>query len=308
MNINYNVTGKPRKRLVEAIAKTMDLEDEVKYLGAPSYAYQIGDDFIVDRSGIVTLPDLPEDLASQPLVDLKALGFEPEGIDAPTKEAEVPDTPKTEQEYTPEHKDEPEHESEPEHADSAEHADGETTIGSDLITVSIKNDLAGDEEERLLAIIESKHTLLCHALQTDELPVNITKDVISFPWFKSTGIEGEAIAYAQLITGIVKMTKTQKRVNAKDKQEENEKFAMRIFLVRLGLKGDEFKLIRKLMSRNLTGNSSWRYGKPDKAAKAAENGADGPTEAEVAALPPEAPATAVDGETSNTETEVNTIE
>ena len=71
--------------------------------------------------------------------------------------------------------------------------------------------------------------------------------------------------------------KTQKRVVAKNKQEENEKFAMRIFTVRLGLKGDEYKLIRKLLSRNLTGNSSWKNGKPEKATTDHKMEVDGDT-------------------------------
>jgi len=40
---------------------------------------------------------------------------------------------------------------------------------------------------------------------------------------------------------------------------ENDKFAMRIFLVRLGFVGDEYKTARKILLRNLSGNSSWKH-------------------------------------------------
>ena len=42
---------------------------------------------------------------------------------------------------------------------------------------------------------------------------------------------------------------------------------MRIFMVRLGMKGTQFALARKLMMKNLTGNSGWRYGAPPKNAE-----------------------------------------
>lgn len=153
------------------------------------------------------------------------------------------------------------------------------------ITIDVKNDLTGEEEERLTAIIESKHSLLCSALGVKELPVLVTKDKISFPWFSDHDIDGEEDACRQLITAIIKMAKEQKRVTAKDKKEENEKFAMRIFLVRLGLKGDECKLIRKLMSHNLSGNSAWKSGAPEKEKTKAKDEKKKPEPEENAPLP-----------------------
>lgn len=48
---------------------------------------------------------------------------------------------------------------------------------------------------------------------------------------------------------------------------DNDRFAMRIFMVRPGMKGAGFALPRKLMMKNLTGNSGWRYGAPPRKAK-----------------------------------------
>lgn len=45
---------------------------------------------------------------------------------------------------------------------------------------------------------------------------------------------------------------------------------MRLFLVRLGLKGPENKVVRQIMLQNLSGNSSWKNGKPETAAKDTE--------------------------------------
>lgn len=57
-----------------------------------------------------------------------------------------------------------------------------------------------------------------------------------------------------------KMAKEQNRVVAKECAADNEKFAMRLFLIRLGFIGDEYKTARRILLRNLTGNSSWRSG------------------------------------------------
>ena len=46
MIINYNVAGSERKKLAQTIAEIF--ESDVKYLGAPSFAYQI-DYFTLDR-------------------------------------------------------------------------------------------------------------------------------------------------------------------------------------------------------------------------------------------------------------------
>jgi len=61
------------------------------------------------------------------------------------------------------------------------------------------------------------------------------------------------------------MAKTQQRVNATEKQVENEKYAFRCFLIRLGFVGSEFKAERKILLKNLSGNSAFRNGAPLKA-------------------------------------------
>lgn len=100
------------------------------------------------------------------------------------------------------------------------------------------------------------------SMGTETLEVEELDDKLCFPWFTLHGLEGEADAYTRLITAMVEMSKKQKRVVAVEKPVENAKFTMRLFLIRLGFIGDEYKTARKILLRNLTGNSSWRYGKP----------------------------------------------
>lgn len=83
-----------------------------------------------------------------------------------------------------------------------------------------------------------------------------------------------------------KMAKGQKRVVAKECAADNEKFAMRLFLIRLGFIGDEYKTARRILLRNLTGNSSWRSGhRPERAEHAPAEGVE-PALADTAADDP----------------------
>lgn len=54
------------------------------------------------------------------------------------------------------------------------------------------------------------------------------------------------------------MTNRQKRVGTV-KETDNEKYTFRCFLLRLGMIGTEYKITRKILLRNLTGNSAFRH-------------------------------------------------
>jgi hypothetical protein len=116
--------------------------------------------------------------------------------------------------------------------------------------------------ESIKKIVASKETLIKKALSTDSLPIEITNDKLRFPWFTLTGADGEIDAYLRFITAICEMAKKQRRVTAKEREVDNDKFAMRVFLIRLGFVGSEFKVARKILLRNLTGNSAWKNDPP----------------------------------------------
>jgi predicted transcriptional regulator len=66
------------------------------------------------------------------------------------------------------------------------------------------------------------------------------------------------------VAALCENAKTKTRVVAQPQESyENEKFAMRVFGIGLGLKGEQYALCRKLMLQNLTGDSGFRYGKPN---------------------------------------------
>lgn len=63
------------------------------------------------------------------------------------------------------------------------------------------------------------------------------------------------------ITALCDMAKNQKRITSKEKETDNEKYAFRCFLLRLGFIGAEYKTERKILLRNLTGSSAFKGGR-----------------------------------------------
>ena len=116
--------------------------------------------------------------------------------------------------------------------------------------------------DNLQKIIVRKAELFKRALGTDTVDVEVLEDKLRFPWFTLHGLEGEVDAFTKLIVGICDMAKRQKRVVARERTITNDKFTMRVFLIRLGFIGPEYQAARTLLLRNLTGNSSWLAGPP----------------------------------------------
>lgn len=64
---------------------------------------------------------------------------------------------------------------------------------------------------------------------------------------------GQLKAYIQLCLAICELAKAVARASAKEVQKDNQRFAMRVFLTRLEVHGDEFDTLRKLMIKRLEG-------------------------------------------------------
>ena len=252
MRYNYSISGSDRKPLVAAISQILD--KPAVYQGAPSFAYTVGD-YTVDRNGILSYnSNIHPDFAAVLISDLQERGFVAEIIsdtddDEPTTENAY-DTDENEAIVT-------------ENIASTEVTD---TDSSDILTIEVPdNGFTPEAKENIRKIVASKKTVLEKAIGSDVLPIVEKDGKITFPWFTLHGIDGEADAYGHLITAICKMAKEQKRVTATEKPIENEKFTMRLFLIRLGFIGDEYKTARKILLRNLSGNASWKSGhKPER--------------------------------------------
>ena len=129
----------------------------------------------------------------------------------------------------------------------------------DTLTISMPM-MEGEEISRLEALIESKQSLISKALDTDSLPVLEEDGKLQFPWFKADANPDDVNAYMLFITALCRMAKEAKRVNGKDHPVENEKYAFRCFLLRLGFIGAEYKEARKVLLRNFIGSAAYRDG------------------------------------------------
>lgn len=103
------------------------------------------------------------------------------------------------------------------------------------------------------------------------LHATFTKGTIEFRLFqfdapangKQNGIHaGQLKAYIQFCLALSNMAKMAKTVSPKEPQVENQKFAMRTWLMRLGFIGEEFATARDFLTRNLQGDAAFRFGRP----------------------------------------------
>ena len=136
----------------------------------------------------------------------------------------------------------------------------ETENDNHRLTISIPKEILNEQTlSNLDRILENKGTLIKHALQTDSLEYTVTETEVQFPWFSVNDSE-DADAYSHFITALIDMAKNQKRINNKPDTSDNEKYTFRCFLIRLGFIGGEFKSLRKVLLRNLSGSSAFRHG------------------------------------------------
>lgn len=296
MKLKYDVTGNERKSLAGAVSTVLDAP--TKYLGAPTFAYEI-DDYHIDKNGALTGPD------NLDLEDaLHQMGFDADGDSREYYEKDTyesglggmgaldefpdiyqhhpgryvnPDAPITEA---------MQRQLDEAHAFEDLRMDGREELGlgrtrrenyqgesgmqaSDvpgpyddigLVIEMPRSSFTDAAIENLKRLVESKGSLIKKALRADSLSITVGDDKISFPWFEHYPAPEEISAYTEFISRLCVMAKTLKRVTAQDKDVENEKYAFRCFLLRLGFIGDEHNIARKFLMKNLSGSSAFKNG------------------------------------------------
>lgn len=90
--------------------------------------------------------------------------------------------------------------------------------------------------------------------------------------FNGTLHAGKIRAYIVLALALNHQALTQKSARYQKVQEENERFAMRTYLNRIGFIGDEFKNCREHLYQHLSGNAAWRYGSRENVRSHIRNG------------------------------------
>ena len=123
------------------------------------------------------------------------------------------------------------------------------------LTMTIPMD--GTAVGNLKKLLEAKGNLIKKALGIDSLPIEVKEETVEFPWFETISPE-ETAAYTHFISALCELSKNARRVTAKEKEVDNEKYAFRCFLLRLGFIGTEYKAERKILLRNLSGSAAFK--------------------------------------------------
>jgi len=236
MQIKYHLEGSERKALLAVMREI--LQDTPRYMGPPTFSFEIGA-YTIDRHGTLDCPDhLNSKHVAMLIRELERDGFIGERIGEPAKPAEqqIIETPRKEI-VTP------------------------TLDNLDRLSVEMPRDgITPTAMENLRRLVASKATLLKKALGTDSPPITEHADRIEFGWFRPTDDQAEIGAYYQLVQGLFKLARSQKRVLATEHPVESDRYAFRCMLLKIGFIGEEYKASRKILLRNLSGNAS--YAKP----------------------------------------------
>lgn len=276
MKINCNVKGTTRKELAGIIGQAVGIEPV--YMKVPTCAYAIGD-ITLNRTGEMIWDERTDEATIEKVKEaIVTAGFMLEG--------EATETPKGAQEQKV-----VEQETEPK-----EPASIDAQLETVALTVSVP--LArhsGNSLRNLINLVYTRAGLINKALGTslaaeqgliDALAENenlrtledfrkavaayeaehgialsgitITEEKITFSSMPETSDPDTIKAFTELTAMMNKQALTQKRIQAKTMEVDNEKYALRIWLTRLGMNGSEYKTTRKILMKNLSGHCAFR--------------------------------------------------
>jgi hypothetical protein len=271
MRIHYNVTGAERKRLVNAIVDTIGAK--ANYKGMPSAAYEI-DYFTVTKDGTLEFSDRSDtEEVEMVIMALEAAGFG--GI------GETVEEPEEAQETSKEGGTKP---TERQSSDAVEltvtlpmtrHTGMTIRNLTNLIytRAGLLNKALGTAfrmDEGLVKALQDDACVLTldRLFETVEAYENrygkaangiiIEPDKLTFSTLPETDDPAVLRTFTTLCAMMNKQALTQRRIQAKEITEENEKYAMRVWLLRLGMNGPEYKEERRILMRRLSGHCAFR--------------------------------------------------
>ena len=270
MKVNYNIQKEERKAMVGIVGKALGIKPV--YCGAPSFSYKVGA-FEITKEGSLCFDDaLDEATVARVRTALREAGFTSEdweneascgdtGEDKPIQ-TEVTVNEEMPAETTVEEPTEVDTaESELVSTEAAPTEEPMAEADEDSLSISLPRSLFTETAlSNLDALLLSKGRLIRHAFDIKEATYTLEGDRITFAWLHGTITDETAKAYAEFISKLCLMARTQKRVTAKEKIVDNEKYAFRCFLLRLGMIGSSYKESRKILLQNLTGSSAFKSG------------------------------------------------
>lgn len=106
------------------------------------------------------------------------------------------------------------------------------------------------------------------------------RSTIEFRYFNGTLHAGEVKAYIQFVLALCAKALSSKSTSSKKRvfSEVSAKYDFRVFLLGLGLIGDEFKTARLHLLKHLSGSAAWKNGRPPARATEAQPAGEGAVE------------------------------
>lgn len=227
MEVKYNLTGPARKALVKAIENITG--EKAIYKKVPSCAYTVAG-YTITKEGTLQWDERTDVSAAKYLVKrLADAGFAAEDFQIESIEP-----------------------------------DKSGPVEEGLCIQIPKSSISDFELALMKKMIAGKASLIKKATGANNLDVEIKDDVVCFPWFDALPDPEMIRAVSVFITRLAALSRDMKRVTASEREVENERYAFRCFLLRLGFIGDEYKSERKTLLKNLSGSSAFRDGQKKK--------------------------------------------
>ena len=267
MEIKFNIEKSQRKTLAQKIGELTGAD--VTYLGVPGCGYQI-DFFTLDKNAVLSFSDRSDtDIVESVLNGLAEAGYESETVAPPEEtdasaesEPDIPDEPSS---------------GFPLHASISFplsqhtvqsltnlicmiHSRGallsKATCGAFSADKSLVDEIGKHE-------FRSIHELIAFIREWEETNpelkgIRFADDKVIFDGFGEAADADHVQTFMKLAGAMNRMAITQKRVQAKEVDDSNEKYALRIWLIRLGLNGADFKADRKRLMAPLSGHTAFR--------------------------------------------------
>ena len=215
MERNYNVSGADRKQLVKAIGDALGIRP--KYMGTPSFAFQIGS-YEVTKHGVLIFEE--DEQTASVLAAIEAAGFMAEQSEGDV----LTESNKENVENTPQEVDPQIMGIEAMVQTAEEHIMEESApIDSqeDITNLSIsmpRENFSDTALANLGALLKSKGNLIKAAFDIEEANYTLTEERITFAWFHGTLTSEAYRAYADFIGKLCDMARRQKRVLAKKRK------------------------------------------------------------------------------------------
>jgi len=239
-----------RKELVQALEEKWGIK--AKYLGVPSCAFEIQCDvgnFLIDRQGLIKDTEgrefSAEELLSQPKA--KSNSIEPSDLQIGDYAVELPLEGHT--------------------AASLRNLVNMLASKQHLLVSAfglteplIDTNLAEDLHQRPMEDMDSFKTAWAdvEAQRSLGLEMNFEKHTLAIKLLKDNPTPDEMAAFLDLVACMNENARKLKYSSSKPAQEDNPKYAMRTWLLRLGMSGDAFKKTRKVLLARLSGSAAFR--------------------------------------------------